>query len=279
MSCICIDRSWSNIFNDFGACHVHTKAGWLDAEAFYSLTRSIGIGKIVQHATQGSDSLLSYSCDEHRYGLTSCGYGHAASSFVFGICCWYAYSRLYHSMFVLSIWVRLCVCCREEVTCWERSFQWDKKMTFLVGYFEYTHERFDLCDQKSCILPLIIGYWAIGIAILSRVIFIQRRLGSVEIRQRLRSELLIWSFGKTFFMVYMVSFHRTDKNVTYFWGDVFWCLWNLRALVLISTTSMTVLGVQRAGSLNDRLQMLQTEKHAVIQVFDLSVEKRWQEST
>ena len=43
---------------------------------------------------------------------------------------------------------------------------------------------------------------------------------------------------------------------------------------MISTTSMTVLGVQRAGSLNDKLQMLQTEKHAVMQVFDLSVEKR-----
>jgi len=90
MSCICIDRSWSNIFNDFGACHVHTKAGWLDAEAFYSLTRSIGIGKIVQHATQGSDSLLSYSCKEHLYGLTSCGYWHVSSSFVFDICWWYA---------------------------------------------------------------------------------------------------------------------------------------------------------------------------------------------
>jgi hypothetical protein len=59
---------------------------------------------------------------------------------------------------------------------WERSFQWDKKMIFLVGYFEYTHERFDLYDQKSCLLPLIIGYWAIGIVILSKVIFIQRRL-------------------------------------------------------------------------------------------------------
>jgi hypothetical protein len=52
MSCICIDRSWSNFFNDFGACHVHTKAGWLYAEAFYSSTSSIGVGKIVQHATQ-----------------------------------------------------------------------------------------------------------------------------------------------------------------------------------------------------------------------------------
>ncbi len=90
MSCICIDRSWSNVFNDFGACHVHTKAGWLDAEAFYSSTRSIGIGKIVQHDTQGSDSLLSYSCKEHLYGLTSRVYWHAVSSFAFDICWWYA---------------------------------------------------------------------------------------------------------------------------------------------------------------------------------------------
>ncbi len=56
---------------------------------------------------------------------------------------------------------------------------------------------------------------------LSKVIFIQRQLCYVEIRQRLRSELLVWSFGKTFFMVYMVSFYWTDKSVTYFWGDVF----------------------------------------------------------
>ncbi len=130
-----------------------------------------------------------------------------------------------------------CVCCREEVTFWERSFQWDKKITFLVGYFECTHERLDLYDQKSCLLPLIIGYWAIGIAILSKVIFIQRRLGSVEIRQRLRSELLMWSFGKTFFMKYLVSLYWTDKSVTYFWGDVFFFM---------------------------SLQMLQTEKHAVM---------------
>ena len=44
------------------------------------------VGKIVQHASQGVDSLLSYSWDSCRYGLPSCGYGYAASSFVFDIC-------------------------------------------------------------------------------------------------------------------------------------------------------------------------------------------------
>ena len=29
---------------------------------------------------------------------------------------------------------------------------------FLVGNFENTHKRFDLCDQGSCLLALTIGY-------------------------------------------------------------------------------------------------------------------------
>ena len=42
---------------------------------------------------------------------------------------------------------------------------------------------------------------------------------------------------------------------------------------------MTALVVQIVGSLNDKLQMLQTEQHAVMYLFDLSGVKRWEEST
>ena len=38
-------------------------------------------------------------------------------------------------------------------------------------------------------------------------------------------------------------------------------------------------GVQRADSLNAHLQMLQTEKHAVMNLFVLSVERHWKALT
>jgi hypothetical protein len=83
-------------------------------------------------------------------------------------------------------------------------------------------------------------------------------LGSVEIRQRLRSELLMWSFGKTFFMKYLVSLYWTDKSVTYFWGDVFFYVFEICVRLSWSARLvwLSVLDVQRAGSLNDKLQML-----------------------
>ena len=147
----------------------------------------------------------------------------------------------------LSIWVRLCVSRRGEVTFSAWVCLCEKRLV-RCRWLLRVYTRAVWTVRPSSHVPFIIGYYAMCITVLSKAIFIQRRLGSVEIRQRFCFGLLECSVGNTLRVMsctvcYYLRYHST--------------------------------GLIRVSRIFEAMSL----RHAVMFGINMSAEKRWKEFT